>query len=112
VRDAERAIAGSDWAEVGRLMTASGHSSATDYDMSHPQVERIVSLCLDVPGVLGARMMGGGQGGSALVLARSESVDALRDRLDRDYFNELRNPPGVRMIPCTFAPGAGPMEPA
>jgi galactokinase len=112
VRDAERAIAGSDWAEVGRLMTASGHSSATDYDMSHPQVERVVSLCLDVPGVLGARMMGGGQGGSALVLARSESVDALRDRLDRVYFSGLRNSPGVRLIPCTFAPGAGPMEPA
>jgi galactokinase len=109
VRDAERAITERDWAEVGRLMTASGHSSATDYDISHHRVERVVSLCLDVPGVLGARMMGGGQGGSALVLARDDSVDDLRDRLDRDYFSGLPESPSVRMIPCTFAPGAGPM---
>jgi galactokinase len=93
-------------------MTASGRSSATDYDISHPQVERVVSLCLDVPGVLGARMMGGGQGGSALVLARDESVELLRDRLDRDYFAELPEPPGVRLLPCTCALGAGSMEPS
>jgi galactokinase len=110
VRDAERAISDSNWAEVGRLMTASGRSSATDYDISHPQVERVVSLCLDMPGVLGARMMGGGQGGSALVLARDESVEGLRERLDRDYFSALPEPPSVRLIPCTFAPGAGTME--
>jgi galactokinase len=54
-------------------------------------------------------MMGGGQGGSALVLARDDSVDDLRDRLDRDYFSGLPESPSVRMIPCTFAPGAGPM---
>ena len=46
VRDAEMAIAKSDWAEVGRLMTESGRSSATDYDISHPAVERIV---VDLP---------------------------------------------------------------
>jgi galactokinase len=68
VREAEQAIGKSDWAEVGRLMTESGRSSATDYDISHPAVERIVSICLEQSGVLGARMMGGGQGGSVLVL--------------------------------------------
>ena len=49
VRDAEMAIAKSDWAEVGRLMTESGRSSATDYDISHPAVERIV---VDLPGAV------------------------------------------------------------
>ena len=110
VRDAEQAIMASDWATVGRLMTESGRSSATDYDVSHPQVERVVSLCLGTPGVLGARMMGGGQGGSALVLARDEAVELLTDRLDSDYYAGLPAAPAVRIIPCTFAPGAGSMD--
>jgi galactokinase len=106
VRDTEHAITLSDWAEVGRLMTASGRSSATDYDISHPRVERVVALCQQTPGVLGARMMGGGQGGSALVLARSEAIESLTDRLDREYYADLPAAPAVRLIPCTFAPGA------
>ena len=36
----------------GRLMTESGHSSATLYDISHPRVEELVAEALTVDGVL------------------------------------------------------------
>jgi galactokinase len=111
VRGAEQAILASDWATVGRLMTESGRSSATDYDVSHPQVERIVSICLEQPGVLGARMMGGGQGGSVLVLIEEDCFGELADRLDRDYFTGLTEQPQVKLNWCVFAPGAGALEP-
>ena len=92
-------------------MTESGRSSATDYDVSHPQVERIVSICLEQPGVLGARMMGGGQGGSVLVLIEEDCFGELADRLDRDYFTGLTEQPQVKLNWCVFAPGAGALEP-
>jgi len=111
VREAEQAIGKSDWAEVGRLMTESGRSSATDYDISHPAVERIVSICLEQSGVLGARMMGGGQGGSVLVLVAEEAIPELSARIDRDYFADLREQPGIKVNSCVFAPGAGSLEP-
>jgi galactokinase len=108
VRQAQAAVASGDWRAVGELMTASGRSSATDYEISHPEVERLVSLCLTEPGVLGARMMGGGQGGSALVLTAGDAIDRLTDRLDRDYFGARSGDvPEVRTIPCRFAEGAG-----
>ena len=69
VRQATEAVGQDDWIRVGELMNQSGFSSATDYDISHPQVEVLVQECRGVNGVRGARMMGGGQGGSVLVLA-------------------------------------------
>jgi galactokinase len=105
---AEAAVRAADWDQVGELMTESGRSSAGDYDISHPLVEELVALCLSSGGVLGARMMGGGQGGSVLVLARKDAIAELEARLDRDYYG-TRQPaiPVLKYLPCTFAPGAG-----
>lgn len=112
VREAEIAVSGSDWVAVGRLMAESGRSSAMDYDISHPRVEKLVSICLDQPGVLGARMMGGGQGGSALVLASVAVMGTLEARLNREYFGKMaEEPPAVRILRCRFGPGAGRMDP-
>ena len=57
-----------NWSQFGALMTAGGRSSARDYQISHPVVERLVRDVEPVPGVLGVRMMGGGEGGSVLAL--------------------------------------------
>jgi galactokinase len=109
VRRAEEAVLGADWRKVGELMTESGRSSAGDYDISHPNVERLVSICLAEQAVLGARMMGGGQGGSVLALVSQAAIANLQERLDRDYFKTMAGtPPGVRSIPCSFSDGAGP----
>ena len=61
------ALGKGDWSELGRLLDAS-HASLRDlYDASTDAVERTVDRLRDA-GAAGARMMGGGFGGSVLSL--------------------------------------------
>ncbi len=101
------ALRQADWRTFGRLMTASGRSSATDYDVSHPRVEELVSEILRVPGVLGARMMGGGGGGTALALLPLARVAALETALRESYYARYgMSDRQVLVHQCAFAPGA------
>jgi galactokinase len=61
------ALESGDLAELGRLLDASHASLRDDYDVSVPAVERAVEACR-AAGALGARIMGGGFGGSVLAL--------------------------------------------
>ena len=101
------AMEAGDWVTFGELMTASGRSSATDYAISHPQVEALVAATLAVEGVLGARMMGGGEGGAALMLLPRERVPALEATLRATFYTDigLAGRPDLIHV-CTFAPGA------
>jgi galactokinase len=56
-----------DLAGVGRLLDASHASLRDDYEVSVPEVEEAVAACKQV-GALGARIVGGGFGGSVLAL--------------------------------------------
>ncbi|MEA2361742.1 MAG: galactokinase [Thermoleophilaceae bacterium] len=56
-----------DLAELGRLLDESHRSLRDDYEVSVPEVERAVDACRSA-GALGARIMGGGFGGSVLAL--------------------------------------------
>ncbi len=96
-----------DWQRFGELMTASGRSSATDYDISHPQVEELVAEVRRGSGVLGARMMGGGGGGSVLVLMRRDDVAGLTADLDAGYFTRHGLTAATdRILVCAFSGGA------
>jgi galactokinase len=76
VRQAVTAIENGDWAELGRLMTASHASLRDDYEVSAPELDTAVDAAL-AAGALGARMTGGGFGGSAIALVRSKAVEAV-----------------------------------
>jgi galactokinase len=97
--------------EFGRLMTASGRSSATLYEISHPRVEALVGEALGCCGVLGARMMGGGEGGAALILLPRGRVPELERELRKGYYRHygMAGRPGL-LHPCAFAPGATVVE--
>jgi galactokinase len=56
-----------DLEEMGRLFDASHASLRDDYEVSVPEVERAVEACKRT-GALGARIVGGGFGGSVLAL--------------------------------------------
>jgi galactokinase len=64
-----QALAESDLEEAGRLLDASHASLRDDYEASVPEVERTVEALKDA-GAAGARMVGGGFGGSVLALLR------------------------------------------
>jgi galactokinase len=96
-----------DWTRFGDLMSASGRSSATLYEISHPRVEELVAEALTVEGALGARMMGGGEGGAALMLISRDAVPRLDETLRSGYYARygMADRDGLIHI-CAFAPGA------
>ena len=64
---AVRALERREFDALGRLLDASHASLRDDYEVSVPEVERTVEECKRA-GALGARIMGGGFGGSVLAL--------------------------------------------
>ncbi len=67
VHEAIEAIEEDDWHEVGRLFVESHRSLRDDYEVSCPELDLAVATAVD-HGALGARMTGGGFGGSAIAL--------------------------------------------
>lgn len=65
--------AGEDVRDVGPALSASHESLARDYQVSSPELDTAVSAALAV-GSYGARMTGGGFGGSAIALVNVERI--------------------------------------
>jgi galactokinase len=107
VAEGRAAMVAGDWTRFGQLMSDSGRSSATLYEISHPRVEELVAEALTVEGALGARMMGGGEGGAALVLISRDAVPQLEEMLRSGYYARYSMADGDGLIHiCAFAPGA------
>jgi galactokinase len=73
VKDAERALAGGNLGALGEIMSEGHRSLARDYRVSVPAVDELVEDLLTQPGVLGARMAGGGFGGCVIALCMGDS---------------------------------------
>jgi galactokinase len=67
VAAAVAAIERADWAAVGGLFVASHASMRDDFEISCPELDAAVEAALEA-GAVGARMTGGGFGGSAVAL--------------------------------------------
>jgi len=63
-------------AAIGPILTASHQSLRDDFEVSAPELDTAVSAALQA-GALGARMTGGGFGGSVIALAPAAAVPAL-----------------------------------
>jgi galactokinase len=79
VREAERLLARGNLAALGAVMTEGQRSLADDYRVSVPAVDQLVEHLLGQPGVLGARMSGGGFGGCVLALCHPDSPALEQD---------------------------------
>jgi galactokinase len=73
VREVEGLLGRGDLAAVGEIMTEGHRSLAEDYRVSLPAVDELVAHLLTQPGVLGARMTGGGFGGCVIALCQADS---------------------------------------
>jgi len=62
------------------------------YGASIAELDKMVDVSLQTPGVLGAGLMGAGGGGYVLILARQGALDGVREALDRDYYTPLGKP--------------------
>jgi galactokinase len=72
-----RSAAGDAYPEIGRLLTQAHVSLRDDFEVSWPEANAAVDAAADA-GALGARMIGGGFGGSVLALVREGAEDAVR----------------------------------
>jgi galactokinase len=77
VLDTVGALRAGDLSEVGELMSASHRSMRDDFEISTPELDLAVEMSLS-GGAIGARMTGGGFGGSAIALAPAAQIPPLR----------------------------------
>ncbi len=80
VLDVVELLLAGDVRAVGPLLTASHASLREDYDVSCPELDLVVDSAL-ASGALGARMTGGGFGGSAIALVEVDAADRVRARI-------------------------------
>jgi len=71
-------------AGLGALLTASHHSLRDQFDVSWPQADAAVGAAVDA-GALGARMTGGGFGGSVIALVPADRSARVRQEVTERY---------------------------
>jgi galactokinase len=85
---AAEGVRASNWPTVGQLMYASHTSLREDYEVSCPELDAVVEIAQDIGGkggVAGCRMTGGGFGGCAVALVRTDAIAAVSERLASEY---------------------------
>jgi len=70
---------------VGRIFREDGIGLRDDYKISGPELETMCDIVRTVQGVLGERMLGGGDKGASGALVRAESVEAVKQAVDTAY---------------------------
>jgi len=75
------AVGAGDWAALGPLFAASHASMRDDFEISCPELDLAVSAAVEA-GALGARMTGGGFGGSSIAVVPADRLDAVVTAVD------------------------------
>ena len=104
VHEAYAALNSSDVARLGQLLFASHESLRADYEVSCRELDILVDIARGVPGVVGARMIGGGFGGCTLTLVEAQHVENLLGQLRLNYVQRTGLEPATYI--CEFG-GAG-----
>jgi galactokinase len=98
------AMAKGDLADCGALLYASHASLRDDYEVSCHELDALVDIARGVPGVVGARMMGGGFGGSTINLVRADAVEPAKQALAEGYRKVVGRTPEIFV--CSPSAGA------
>ena len=105
VLDLASAARAHDIEEMGRLFVASHRSMQFDYEISCEEIDFLVDTAIQIPGVYGARMTGGGFGGCTVNLVAPGATENFQEQLSRAYEERYgKTPPFYACVP---AQGAG-----
>jgi galactokinase len=99
VLEAVAALDAGDLAGLGKLFYASHASMRDDFEVSVPDVDLLVELARADPLVYGARMTGGGFGGSVVILAENGHGGPVGERLAQVYAERSGRAPTVLVPP-------------
>ncbi len=87
-----------DLAGFGALMFNS-HASSIDYfENSCAELDFVVDLCRRIPGVLGARLSGGGFGGSVVALVHPRDAEMIGRAISAPYARRFGHPCEIRVV--------------
>lgn len=110
ISENERVIAGAkalqqgDLDRFGQLMNSSHESQRDFFEVSCPEVDLLVNIARKIPGVLGARITGGGFGGCTVNLVASQAIEEFTKNVLTKYQAQTRIEP--RLYLSTPAAGA------
>jgi len=79
------ALARNDLKELGRLMAEAHTSYSKDFEGSCVEADLMVELANELPGLIGARLTGGGFGGCAINLVEQAAAPAFAKALGERY---------------------------
>jgi galactokinase len=91
---AAAAIQAAEWQMAGELMYASHASLRDDYQVSCPELDAVVEIARgfgEDEGVIGCRMTGGGFGGCAVALIRSDAAARITRKIGEAYEKKVRS---------------------
>jgi galactokinase len=103
---AAEGVRASNWPTVGQLMYASHRSLRDDYEVSCKELDTIVEIAESIGlkgGMIGCRMTGGGFGGCAVALVKTDAIDAISKKLAADYKKKT----GIEATIFVSRPAAG-----
>jgi len=101
---ASEALLKGDMKEVGRLMAEAHTSYSKDFEGSCVEADTMVELAQDLPGLIGARLTGGGFGGCTINLVEQSQAEAFAKALGERYAAKTGIVPEIHI--CHASDGA------
>ncbi len=86
--------------ELGRLMAEAHRSYSKDFEGSCVEADAMVALAQDLPGLIGARLTGGGFGGCTINLVEQSEAAAFAEALGARYARTDRDRAADSHLPC------------
>lgn len=90
VHEAAAALRGKDMKRLGQLFYESHESMARDFEISIPQIDLLVDLLRQQPEVYGARLTGGGFGGSIVSVVQPGEGAEVAARVVQEYNRQTK----------------------
>ena len=86
---ATKAMQDGDLEKLGRLIDASHVSLHYDYEVTGQELDTLAEASWARPGVLGARMIGGGFGGSAIAIVKKDQAEEFKKNVGKIYRDKI-----------------------
>ena len=82
---AYKALKANDLEAFGKYMNASHISLRDDYEVSCEEIDILVNLAWQIPGVIGSRITGGGFGGCTVSIVKNDAVESFIEKVGEGY---------------------------
>jgi len=101
VNSAVEALHRGDSKALRPLLQESHRSLRDDYEVSCGELDLMVEIAMAQPGLIGARMTGGGFGGCTINLVESAAVNNFRRNVAAEYFSKTSLTPEIYVSPAS-----------